>query len=90
MYKALAVPDSAPRAAAPSLSRRRPKLTAETVVDYIDWVMENLGQISEYAVKHHLNAAELVIRTLATEAQGKATQHTLVEDGVIDPPPHAS
>jgi hypothetical protein len=67
----------------------RPKLTAENVVEYLDWVMENLDKLGT-ATAHHMAAAELVIRTLAVVAQDKATQHTLVEDGIIAPPPAAS
>lgn len=74
-------------AAAPT---QRPKLTAETVVAYLDWAMENIGKLSPQALEAHMKAAELAIRTLATEAQNKATQHTLVQDGTIDPPPMAS
>jgi hypothetical protein len=63
----------------------RPKLTAENVVEYLDWIMQNLGPLGA-KVAQHMAAAELVIRTRATDAQGKATQHTLVEDGVIEQP----
>jgi len=69
---------------------KRPKLTAENVVEYLDWICGNIGNFIGVELDSHMKAAELVIRTLATEAQGKATQHTLVEDGVIDPPPVAS
>lgn len=68
----------------------RPQLTAEKVVGYLDWIMHNLGALSAPAIDLHLRAAELAIRTKANEAQGKATQHTLVEDGTIAPPPSAS
>ncbi len=67
----------------------RPKLTAETAVEYLDWIMHNLENLGPEA-QLHMAAAELAIRTKANEAQAKATQHTLVEDGVIDPPPAAS
>ena len=65
--------------------KKRPKLTAENVVAYLDWLTENMGAIPSGHAAQHMQAAELAIRTLATEAQGKATQHTLVEDGIIPP-----
>ncbi|HEV2646547.1 MAG TPA: hypothetical protein VGU46_09305 [Acidobacteriaceae bacterium] len=64
----------------------RPKLTAETVAEYLDWVVSNLNSIPGQQLATHLTACELVIRTRATDAQAKATQHTLVEDGIIDQP----
>ena len=67
----------------------RPKLTAEGAVEYLDWIMANLQHLGTTA-RLHMAAAELAIRTKANEAQAKATQHTLVEDGIIDPPPAAS
>jgi len=70
--------------------KKRPKLTAETVVEYLDWLTANIGSLPQQHSAAHMQAAELAIRTLATEAQGKATQHTLVEDGVIKPPIAAS
>ena len=69
-----------------NLISKRPKLTAESVVDYIDWALENAGVLGTGAVAMHMQAAELVIRTRATDAQAKATQHTLVEQGIIDQP----
>lgn len=69
---------------APALSRRRPKLTAETVAEYLDWITENL-EVLRNDLPHHFTAAELVIRTRATDAQAKATHATLVEDGTIAP-----
>lgn len=68
----------------------RPRLTAETVVAYLDWITANVGALTSAEVSQHMQAAELVIRALATEAQAKDTQHTLVRDGVIAPPPAAS
>ncbi len=68
----------------------RPKLTAENVVEYIEWIMANSESLGAAVTSQHMAAAELVIRTLATAAQAKATQHTLVEDGTIAPPPAAS
>lgn len=64
----------------------RPKLTAETVADYLNWVVSNLNSIPGQQLATHMLACELVIRTRATDAQAKATQHTLVEQGVIDQP----
>jgi hypothetical protein len=54
----------------------RPTLTQATVVEYIDWVMANEGQLSSHAAERHLKAAELVVRTMATEAQGKLDHAT--------------
>lgn len=68
----------------------RPTLTADTAVEYLEWIMRNLEHLSGGAAQMHMAAAELAIRTKANEAQAKATQHTLVEDGIIDPPPAAS
>jgi hypothetical protein len=67
-------------------TRPRPKLTAEEVVDYLDWLMENADGITTTAMALHMQAAELAIRTRATDAQNKATQHTLVEQGIIEQP----
>ena len=67
--------------------RARPKLTADTVVEYLDWVTENCGNLLN--AETHLRAAELVIRTQMGEAQAKDTQHTLVRDGLMDAPPPA-
>lgn len=63
----------------------RPTLTAETAVEYLDWIMRNLDHLGASAA-HHMAAAEMAIRTKANEAQAKATQHTLVEDGIIEAP----
>lgn len=68
----------------------RPKLTADTAVDYIDWLTSNLDALEPHDIAHHFTAAELVVRVHMGNAQAKATQHTLVQDGVIDPPPQAS
>lgn len=63
----------------------RPILTADTAVEYLDWIMRNLDHLGPTVV-HHMAAAELAIRIKMGEAQAKATQHTLVEQGVIEPP----
>ncbi len=68
------------------LTRHRPKLTAENVEDYLDWLTENLDVLHPRSIALHMQAAELVIRTRATDAQNKATQNTLIERGVIDQP----
>lgn len=68
---------------APRPMKARPKLTADTAVEYLDWVCEHLGQMSAEVVGRHMQAAELVIRTRMGDAQAKATQHTLVEQGVL-------
>ncbi len=62
----------------------RPVLTADTAVEYLDWIMRNLNHLGP-SVIHHMAAAELAIRIKMGEAQAKATQHTLIEDGVIKP-----
>lgn len=63
----------------------RPRLTAETAVEYLDWIMENLQHLGA-STAHHMAAAELAIRTKANEAQAKATNATLIDEGVIDHP----
>jgi len=65
---------------------KRPKLDAENVDPYLDWIADNIGTHHGTVTEHHLRAAELLIRTKANEAQAKATQHTLVEQGIIDAP----
>jgi hypothetical protein len=62
-------------AVANELARTRPSLTAEGVVDYLDWIGKNLKRLGPDAA-HHMTLAELTIRTRATDAQGKATAHT--------------
>lgn len=74
-------------ARAARLAGSRPALTAAGVVSYLDWVTTHVHEMHPHHVKVHLQAAELAIRTLATEAQNKATQHTLVEQGLIEAPP---
>ena len=64
---------------------RRPVLTADTVVQYLDWIMSNLGLLTNQQTALHMQAAELAIRAAATEAQGKATTATLIDDGTIKP-----
>lgn len=66
---------------------KRPKLTAATAVEYLDWLTANMGNMLAAHVETHLRAVELAIRTQMGDAQAKATQHTLVESGVIAPPP---
>ena len=65
---------------------KRPKLTADTAVEYLDWITSNVASIAGPEVTLHMQACELAIRTRATDAQAKATQHTLVEQGIIDQP----
>ena len=65
---------------------KRPKLDAENVDPYLDWIADNIGTHHASVTENHLRAAELLIRTKANEAQAKATQHTLVEQGIIDAP----
>ena len=69
----------------PATPSKRPKLTAANVVHYLDWITENLGRHPTQYTALHMQAAELVIRTRATEAQAKATHATLVDDGTIEP-----
>jgi hypothetical protein len=61
----------------------RPKLTAETVVEYLDWLMHNLPVLNATHIAHHMTACELAIRTIMGDAQAKATQATLIDDGKI-------
>jgi hypothetical protein len=61
----------------------RPKLTAETVVEYLDWLMHNLPVLNATHIAHHMTACELAIRTIMGDAQAKATQATLIGDGKI-------
>ncbi len=65
----------------------RPRLTADRAVEYLEWVTSNLHAIPVHHIPLHMQAAELAIRTKANEAQAKATQHTLVEDGIMEAPP---
>ncbi|SNT19048.1 hypothetical protein SAMN05421770_10557 [Granulicella rosea] len=67
-----------------------PKLSAATVEEYLNWLVHHLHLLSSENIAHRLAAAELVVRMHMGNAQNKATQHTLVEDGVIKPPPQAS
>ncbi|HEX4511526.1 MAG TPA: hypothetical protein VH328_15670 [Burkholderiaceae bacterium] len=65
----------------------RPTLTVENVGPYLDWLMGQHGRMADAEMRSHLAACELLVRTRMGEAQAKDTQHTLVRDGVIDPPP---
>lgn len=69
---------------------KRPRLTLDNVPDYLDWITANLHGLNDKQVEQHLRAVELVVRMQGNQAQAKATQHTLVESGIIDPPPSAS
>ena len=64
---------------------RRPVLTADTVVQYLDWIMSNATLLTSQQVALHMQAVELAIRAAATEAQGKATTATLIDEGTIKP-----
>ena len=76
-------------AAPPEL--KRPKLTVDTVVEYLDWALANARALSlRDELAAHMQGAELVVRIHMGNAQAKDTQHTLVRDGLIDPPPAAS
>jgi hypothetical protein len=55
---------------------KRPKLTADDVVNYLDWVTTGMHVMTQQEVGHHLTAAELAIRTRMGDAQGKATAHS--------------
>jgi hypothetical protein len=68
---------------------RRPRLTAGTIFQSLDWVLDHSSLLGS-EVDLHMQAIELAIRTMGNEAQAKDTQHTLVRDGVIEPPPAAS
>ena len=67
----------------------RPKLTAETTFEYLEWIAENQDKIGRPQLETHKQIAELAVRMRMGEAQDKATQHTLIEDGTIAPPPPA-
>jgi DNA-binding GntR family transcriptional regulator len=71
-------------------SSARPRLNIDTVPEYLDWLMDQTERMHSSTMDHHMKAVELIIRRQGNEAQAKATQHTLVEDGVIAPPPQAS
>lgn len=72
-------------------STARPQLTASNAVEYIDWALSNApALVNTKTLDAHLRGAELVVRMHMAEAQAKDTQHTLVRDGVIDPPPAAA
>jgi hypothetical protein len=79
-----------PPALPPRLPPNRPRLTSESVVPYLDWLLRNQGRMSQQELDANLRAVELVVRIHMGAAQAKDTQHTLVRDGVIDPPPAAS
>lgn len=66
---------------------QRPTLTKDNVPQYLDWALTHQGGMRRGELEHHLAACELVVRLQMGEAQNKATQHTLVESGVIEPPP---
>ncbi len=65
----------------------RPTLTLDNVPEYLDWALTHQRSMTRGELEHHLTAAELVVRLKMGAAQNKATQHTLVEQGIIDPPP---
>lgn len=67
---------------------QRPKITLENTYDYLDWIASQ--ELPREAMERHMQLAALAVRLRMGEAQDKATQHTLVEDGVIKPPPQAS
>lgn len=59
-----------------------PKLSSDTVVDYLDWISRCVGDMPAEHLTARLNAAELVVRIHMGNAQGKATAHT---EGVEQP-----
>ena len=66
-------------------SQGRPKLTAATVVAYIDWITTMIAadHMSHAEAAIHLRAAELVLSKGHAEAQAKATTATLIDDGLL-------
>ncbi len=68
----------------------RPTLDPEALVDYLDWIGSCVGGMTAADLQAHMQVAELAVRLAMGAAQAKATQHTLVQDGVIAPPPQAS
>jgi hypothetical protein len=64
-----------------------PVLSGETVEEYLDWLAKNARALDAAHLATCLQLAELMVRLQMGKAQAKATQHTLVESGVIAPPP---
>jgi hypothetical protein len=69
------------------VKQQRPALTLDNVPAYLDWALTHQGTMRRGELEHHLTAAELIVRLKMGEAQNKATQHTLVEQGIVEPPP---
>lgn len=69
-----------------------PTLTEANLPSFLNWVVKISlsGVVTNHQVDVALRAAELLLRSKMGEAQNKDTQHTLVRDGVIDPPPNPS
>lgn len=67
-----------------------PKLTGESVEEYLDWLSKHSPALDAAQLSTCLQLAELMVRLQMGKAQAKDTQHTLVRDGIIDPPPPAS
>jgi hypothetical protein len=70
----------------------RPRISEETLYEHLDWLgqQDPNAQLGTAKLDHLVKVAELAVRVQGNKAQAKATQHTLVEDGLIAPPPHAS
>ena len=73
-----------------SLLAKRPKLHPDTAHEYLDWVISSMPAFEAEDVERFFRAAELLVRVRMGDAQDKATQHTLVQDGTIAPPPAAA
>lgn len=67
-----------------------PKLSGETVEEYLDWLTKHGHVLTAERLATCAQMAELTVRLQMGKAQAKATQHTLVESGVIAPPPTPS
>lgn len=64
-----------------------PALNGETIEQYLDWLAKHAPALDERHLATCLQLAELTVRLQMGKAQAKATQHTLVQDGTIAPPP---
>lgn len=75
-----------------ALAIGKPTLTADEVVEFLNWITVHVvgDQMSHAEATLLMRAAELAISTRHADAQDKVTQHTLVDQGVIAPPPNAS
>jgi hypothetical protein len=71
------------------LALAMPKLSGDTVEEYLDWITKNGHALTPERLQTCVQMAEFTVRLQMGKAQAKATQHTLVQDGVIEAPPPA-